>query len=119
MADPPPRLARLLEDVPPEIVELVERCRLAILEAMPDASERTYLGWRGLGFHHPVLGYVCAVFLREDHVAIGFEHGHLLDDPDGMLTGTGRRVRYLPVTEWTHEIAEALDGFLAQTLADR
>jgi hypothetical protein len=56
-----------------------------------------YRGWHGLGYHHPAAGYVCAVFPRADDVLLGFEHGVLLDDPHGLLSGEGRTVRYVRV----------------------
>ncbi len=116
MADPRSALDRLLDEAPPHVADLVRRCRGAILAAMPDATERVYLGWRGVGFHHPTAGYVCAVFPADDHAKVGFEHGHLLHDPHGRLEGTGKRVRYLVVTDWNDHVAEALDDFIAQAI---
>ena len=66
-----------------------------------------------LGFHHPTAGYIAALFPRSDHVKVGFEQGH---DPDGLLTKEGRQVRYLVVTEWTDDLTDILDAFLAQAV---
>ncbi len=112
--DPPPKLDRLLVDHDPHVVDLTLRCREAILDAMPDATERVYLGWHGLGFHDPAAGYVCAIFPDADHVRVGFEHGHLLSD--GRLEGTGKRVRYLVVPTWTDETARTITRLVVEAL---
>ncbi len=116
MRESPPELDRLLGDFPPEVRDLVRRCREAILEVMPEATERVYRGWRGVGFHHPAAGYVCAVFPADHHARVGFEHGHLLHDPERMLTGTGKQVRYLVVTHWNERVAEVLNDFVSQAI---
>jgi len=110
-------IERLLADYPPDIAELVQRLRQAIRSTIPEAAERIYLGWRGVGFHHPTVGYLCAIFPREDHVRVGFEHGHLLHDPDHILEGTGKQVRYLRVSEWDDHILVVLDDLIDQAIA--
>jgi hypothetical protein len=96
------------EDVPvevilmghtPEVCALAEQLRVLIRTTVPDAVERAYPGWRGIGYTHPVSGYFGAIFPQETGVKLGFEFGVLLTDPDGLLTGTGRQLRYvdLPV----------------------
>jgi hypothetical protein len=63
--------------------------------ARPELTERIYLGWYGVGLHHPAKGYVAALFPRAYEVHVGFEHGVDLPDPYGLLQGDGRHVRYL------------------------
>jgi hypothetical protein len=112
-------LGRLLSDNPPDIVELTLRLRDEILSVIPHASERVYFGWRGIGFHHPTAGYICAVFPSEDDVRLGFEHGHILYDPRRLLEGTGRWVRYLTVPEWSKSPFAAVHDFIQQALHHR
>ncbi len=119
MRESPPELDQLLGDFPPEVRDLVRRCRETILEVMPEAAERVYRGWRGVGFHHPAAGYVCAVLPADHQARVGFEHGHLLHDPDRLLEGTGKQVRYLVVTGWNERVAEVLDDFVSQAIALR
>src|SRR5262245_39851730 len=80
------------------IAALTRDLRDTILRARPELSERAYKGWHGLGFHHPVRGYVGALFPRDGDVMMGFERGADLPDPHGLLEGAGRRVRYLRFT---------------------
>ena len=109
-------LARLLGEYPPHIGDLVQRIRRAIKNALPAASERIYLGWRGIGFHHPGAGYLCAIFPGLDEVKVGFEHGHQLQDPSGLLEGPGRQVRYLRVSEWEADLLHVLENLIAQAV---
>lgn len=101
------------------VAELTLRLRQAVLKVIPEASERVYLGWRGIGFHHPDAGYVCAIFPGADRVRLGFERGHLLYDPDQRLEGTGNRVRYLTVTRWDPDLPVMLEALLDQAISLR
>jgi hypothetical protein len=89
--------AALLAEHTPQVAAAAAWLREVVLGALPDAHEVVYRGWHGLGYHHPAAGYVCAVFPRADDVLLGFEHGVLLDDPHGLLSGEGRTVRYVRV----------------------
>lgn len=76
---------------------------------MPDAGERIYTGWHGIGFHHPTAGYVCGLFPGIDNVRVGFEHGNVLPDPHGLLDSGGPQVRYVTVEELTGRLADRLE----------
>ena len=106
-------LEDLLEDHTPAVIELVGRLRDVFRSAMPDATERIYPGWHGIGFHHPTAGYVCGLFPGVDNVRVGFEHGHLLADSHGLFDSGGTRVRYVTVEELTpvltHQLEELVD----------
>ncbi len=83
---------------------------------MADAEERVYPGWHGLGYIHPEAGYVCGIFPRGDHVRLGFEHGHLLPDPDGLLTAAGSQVRYVVVQPGTTLPATGIRDLIADAV---
>lgn len=85
----------MLTSYDPDVVDLALTLRERILDHVPEFEERVYTGWRGLGFHHPDAGYVCALFPRSGRVLLGFERGVRLPDPDGLLVGKGRQVRSL------------------------
>jgi hypothetical protein len=91
----PPEFDQVLAEVPPTIAGLALRLRAVALEAHPDLRERVYLGWRGLGLHHPPTGYLAALFPQQEDVLVGFNRGGDLPDPHGRLLGSRRRVRYL------------------------
>lgn len=111
-------VTELLAEHSDEIAELARRLRATIRAAVPDLAERVYEGWHGIGFHHDTRGYVFAIFPLDDEVRVGFEHGAELPDPHGLLTGTGRRVRYLRFVPGArsptdHHLVEYVDHALA------
>ena len=85
----------LLAEHSDEVAELTRRLQAAVSTARPELTERIYVGWHGVGLHHPDRGYVAALFPRAHEVQVGFEHGVDLPDPYGLLQGDGRQVRYL------------------------
>ena len=107
-----PTIRDLLGDHSQEVVDLALQLRELILSVMPDATERVYLGWHGIGFHHSTAGYVCAIFPGKDHVRVGFEHGHLLPDPDHVFDSGGEQVRYVTLSVLT----PALTGRLSELI---
>ena len=92
---PPEQFVDLLTAYDSDIVDVALTLREMVLEHVPDFEERVYPGWRGLGFHHPGAGYVCAIFPRTSGVYLSFERGTRLPDPEGRLVGRGRTVRSL------------------------
>lgn len=78
------------------------------------------MGWKSVNFRHARAGHVCAVFPYPDRVSIYFEHGRLLEDPDGLLMGDGlkkgRFLRLVP-SEPVPEVAIAL--LVAEAIALR
>jgi hypothetical protein len=90
---------QFLSAYPPEIRRLAERLRTLVGETVPTATEHVYPGWKALGYRDPQSGYFCGIFPQPDHVRLLFEHGAALPDPDRVLTGTTRQVRYLEVRD--------------------
>lgn len=103
-----PSIDDLIDDHTQEVGKLVLALRDLIRSLMPDATEKIYLGWHGIGFHHPTAGYVCALFPAADHVRVGFEHGYLLPDPHGVFDSGGGQVRYVTVDVLTPALLDRL-----------
>ena len=106
----------LLAESDPDVAELTLAWRAVIRSARPELAERVYLGWRGIGFHHTTAGYVCALFPGEASVRLGFEHGHLLADPDGLLAGGGTQVRYVILNEGPPARIESVTELIDQAI---
>ena len=85
----------VLADHTPEVRALAEELRQLIRAAVPEATEKAYLGWQGIGYRHPQAGYFCGIFPTADLVKLGFEFGVLLPDPDGLLEGSGSQMRWV------------------------
>jgi Domain of unknown function (DU1801) len=52
------------------------------------------------------------------HVNVGFFHGVDLDDPAGLLEGTGKRMRHVKLRWGQHVCAAALSGLIAAAYRD-
>ncbi len=88
----------LLTAFPDPIRLAAERLRGIVRHAVPDAHEAVRTGSRLIGYRVtagrklPYFGFIAP---EQIHVHLGFEYGHLLDDPDGLLGGTQlKRVRF-------------------------
>lgn len=96
MDDLPPEL--FLEAFPDPIREAAEHLRAIVRRVVPDAIEAVRPGWRLIGYRVPAgrrSAYFGFIAPEPIHVHLGFEYGHLLDDPDGLLGGTElRQVRF-------------------------
>ena len=95
---------KLIENISPEFIlaghtprvrALAERLRKLIRQSVPAATETAYPVWHGIGYRHLESGYFCAIFPQEEMIKLGFEYGVMLPDPEGLLEGTGKQVRYV------------------------
>ena len=102
----------LLADHPDDVVDIAQRLRGVLLEALPDLVERARPGWHSINYAHADAGFVCALFPYADRVDLVFEHGARLPDPDGRLIGTTRQVRTLRVAPGTDVEPELVVEFL-------
>jgi hypothetical protein len=94
-AKPSLTVADLLAAHPPAVQALTEQLRQLIRATVPVASEAVYPGWRAIGYTHPTCGYFCAIFPQTKGVNLAFEFGVLLPDPEQLLEGDGKQVRYV------------------------
>ena len=101
----------------PEVREIAEALCGLVRVAVPEASEAAYPSWHGLGYRHPQSGYFCAIFPQQDYVKLGFEFGVLLPDPDGLLDGGGKQVRYVNIRQLADIPAEAIRKLIQAALS--
>jgi len=87
------RPEEILEGHDEKIRAVAEQLRLVVRGAAPAASEAGYRGWRLIGYRSP--HYFCFIAPQPDHVRLGFEHGHRLADPEGLLESMGKQVRFV------------------------
>ena len=83
-------VAKLLENQPDHVCDLVMELRDLVLETSPEASETVL--WKGLSYHKaheggPIKGAVCQISPKDDCVHLAFVHGACLPDPEGLLDG--------------------------------
>ena len=112
----------LLAPYPPHLREVAEALRALVKRTVPDAIEGVRSGWRLIGYD--VLGprgkrFFAWVWPEFEHIHIGFEHGILMDDPDGVLRGAElrlKRVRYLTLTSLDDLEPDRTAGFLREAV---
>jgi len=102
----------LLADHTPPVRLLVERLRAIIHETIPGARESAHAVWHSISYHHPRSGYFCGIFPHKDRVDLAFEFGVLLLDPQGLLDGSGKQVRYLHLYDDKDIPGDALKALL-------
>lgn len=101
---------------------IARRLRAIVLEVDPDAVEIVRLGDRaatyGLGPRKMSEGY-CYVLPHTRWVNLGFFAGAELPDPDGLLEGTGTRLRHAKVGSVGAAEEPAIRALIEAALAER
>ncbi len=79
-----------LESLPGEMQSLAHKVRGMILETVPDALEE-------FKWSRPVYAKgepFCYFHAAAKHLSLGFHEGATMEDPDGVLEGTGKQMRH-------------------------
>ena len=80
---------------PDSFVDIMMRLREIIHEVVPEATEA--IKWSrphfSLGRRH-----VCYIGAFKKHVTLAFHDGRMLNDPDKILLGSGKQMKYLKFT---------------------
>ena len=94
-------LATLLEPHTPTVRDVFGALRALARDVMPDAQEQVDLPDRVLafGFGPPggvrMRGLAVGLIPHTAHVNVQLADGALLDDPSGIVEGTGKRIRHV------------------------
>lgn len=83
-----------LLELPPTAQACTHKINAWLMQHIAGVTKKANQGWKGYAFHHPQAGYLLGVFPFADHVRVLFEWGVLLPDPDQLLQGDGKRVRF-------------------------
>ena len=89
----------LLSTLDPHIRAVAERTRQVVLDSMPGAVEQVDMGDRlfAYGTGQRMRDQVLAVVLHSGHVNLQFADGVDLADPQGLVEGTGKRIRHVKI----------------------
>lgn len=110
---------QLLAPYPDAIRETAQVFRNLVRRVMPEAIERVRPGWGLIGYDVPVgrrTAYFAFVWPEWEHAHLGFEHGVLMADPDGLLQGAGitKRVRWVTASRPEEVDAAALEPLIRE-----
>jgi hypothetical protein len=89
---PDPKVIAYIEQFPSELRSVMFQLRGYIHEIVPDATEA--IKWRSATFSYGNKP-VCYIAGLKNHVTLAFHNGLMLRDPDGLLSGTGKYLRYI------------------------
>ena len=92
--------------------ELVDGLRQLIKRAAPKIHES--IKWKMPCFEQD--GLVCAIMAAKKHVSLGFYKGARLSDPDGLLEGTGTKLRHIKVRTPKHIHKAQFTGWIKQAV---
>lgn len=118
-------LATLLEPHSPTIRDVFGALRALAREVMPDAQEQVDLPDRVLayGFGPPggvrMRGFAVGLIPHTAHVNVQLADGALLPDPDGIVEGTGKRIRHVKCRSLDDVARPALRSLLEEQAARR
>jgi len=98
---PPSELLQFLEPYDPSIRELALSLRKVVLNEMGACHENIYDAYNavavGYGPTDRLKDGICHIAVYSHHVNLGFNRGALLDDPKGVMRGTGKWIRHITI----------------------
>jgi len=112
-------LRAFLERFDPVAGQLAVAARDLILDVFPDAIETAEGKEIGFGFDRGYKGLVFALSMKRSGINLGVAGGAGLADPDGLLKGTGKVHRHVPVLDVAALSDPALRRLLGRALAVR
>ncbi len=91
----------LLKAYTPEVHDLALAVRDQIHNILPYIVEKVYPGWKVIlcSVDGTMKQGVCAVSPQRQYVNLIFYRGADIDDPDGLLSGDGKKVRHIKITD--------------------
>ncbi len=84
---------RLLSGYDPGVRRRCLDLRALVTRPVPEAVETVHFGWKTISCG--LRTRVCAIAPHAAHVNVVFHRGTELNDPDGVLEGSGRSMRHV------------------------
>jgi hypothetical protein len=98
---PPSELIRFLKPYDREIRDLALKLRALVLEEMAPCYENIYDAYSavaiGYGTSDRLKDGIFHIAVYSKHVNLGFNDGATLDDPKGILQGSGNQIRHITI----------------------
>ena len=110
-----PAIDAWLRSRPDELRPIAEAWFARMRQCGDDVRELMHDGCPVACVEDTPFGYVNAF---KDHVNVGFYHGDALDDPAGLLEGTGKRMRHVKLYPGREPDPAALAALVAAAYAD-
>ena len=93
------QLDELLSGSSPEMAAVARELRAVVAEALPDGTEQVDFGNRllAIGRSMKMRDLLFAIIPHSAHVNLQLADGIDLPNPDGLIEGTGKRIRHIKV----------------------
>jgi hypothetical protein len=105
----------------PEVARLFFATRVVVLRAAPRACELMYDAYNAVtvaySFTERLREAFCHVAAYRGYVNLGFNRGATLADPEGLLVGSGARIRHVRIASAADLRAKALRSLVAAAVA--
>ncbi len=116
------RFEDILKGAKPELRAICEAARRSIASLHADRTEvvwsRQKIASYGVG-PKKMTDHYAYVAVLSSHVNLGFYHGASLDDPAGLLEGTGKGLRHIKLRAASDVTRPAVTELLRAAIADR
>ena len=121
MRDPCPEWLEFLTAFDAAITPLAVAARARVLDAAPEANELVYDAYNAVSvafsFSERLADGFMHVAAYAKHVNLGFNRGASLDDPLGVLVGTGASIRHVKIRTLADLDAPAITPLVEQAVA--
>jgi hypothetical protein len=98
---PPKELIKFLKPYDPAIRKLALGLRQLVLAELAPCYENIYDAYSavalGYGSSDRLRDGICHIAVYAKHVNLGFNFGATLADPQGILEGSGKQIRHIPI----------------------
>ena len=110
---------RLLAEHTPELQAIERALRATIRTAFPDAIEQVDFPDRLIAFGRTmkIRGLLFAIIAHKSHVNLQLADGADLPDPDGLIEGTGKRIRHVKIRSVEAASGPAVGAIIEAQLA--
>lgn len=117
-----PSFEDVLEGSSREVKDLARRLRRLIIDVYPQVIEVAWPKQRIVGFGlgpRKMTEHFCYLALFRSHVNLGFYHGAVLADPEGVLEGTGKELRHVKLTAPVEVERPVIRRLITQSVKER
>ena len=90
----------VIAEASPQVKEIALAARALLAEAMPGLTEVPWGQQKTVGYGvgpKKMSEHFCYLAPQKRHVNLGFMYGAELDDPEGLLEGTGKLLRHIKI----------------------
>ncbi len=108
-------IEQLIGKQAPPIQEIAQTVRRYLLTALPELEEDVSSKLSIIYFKHD--GVVCALSLHKAHANLHFYKGTLLSDPEGILQGSGGKLRHIRFNSTADINLDVLESYVREAYA--